>query len=182
MSKNLTLPEKLQPATTLTALVTEAMMIARQLMESGGELTPELEAALDVNQESLMRKVDGFVAIEDQFQAQEYYWKRKRDACDVIYKSFSGQIDRLRERVKFVMNEMGVTELKGDEHRYKLGKSVGRLIIEDEAKVPAEFKMIVQLTQVDKERVKAMLKDGFEVPGAKLLEEGRLSVYENRKD
>lgn len=180
--KSLTLNEKLQPAKTLTQLAAEAMMIAQKLMESGGELTPELESALDVNKELLMKKVDGYVAIEDQFEAQAAYWKRKRDACDAIYKSFSGQIDRLRDRVKFVMNEMGVTEIAGVEHRYKLGKSAGKLIIEDESKIPNEFKMIVQTTVVDKEKVKAMMKDGFEVPGAKLEEMGSLRVFENKGD
>lgn len=164
---------------SLASIAAEAMELSRMLVECGGELTPELEARLDFNSQSLVEKVDAYVAIEDQLEIQAAHWKRKADACAAISKRFGTYIERLRGRVKFVMKEMNVTELKGQDYRYKIRKSPPKLIVTDETKVPADFKMVIQTTVLDKDRIKDALKEGFEIPGAMIEENGALCVFEN---
>lgn len=163
----------------LMALAAEAMLLAKMLTEASGEVTPEIEKELEVNAELLARKVDNYIFIEKQFEMCADFWKEKRDTCAAMAQSFTKQIERLRDRVKYVMNEMNIKEIEGKEYRYKLGKSQGKLIIHDENLIPPDFKMVVQATVIDKEKIKAMLKDGFSVPGAKLEESGTLNTRLN---
>jgi hypothetical protein len=167
---------------TLMDLAAEANQLTQMLIECGGELTPELEARLDVNRELLFKKVDSYNFIMEQFEAQALLWKKRKDAMNAIQKRFESQVERLNDRIKLAMKEMGKDEIKGNLYRFKLVKSQPKLIIDDEATLPGQFKMIVQVTTTDKEKLKSALKDGFEIPGARLEETGALRIYENSED
>jgi hypothetical protein len=51
--------------TGIYALIFESNQIAERLIESGGELTPELESALDKNEMSLAQKTDSYSVITE---------------------------------------------------------------------------------------------------------------------
>lgn len=182
MSKaRLSLKEIVGTKSSLTELAAEAAEISRMILEAGGELTPEIESRLTVNTQSLLAKVDGYNYIIDEMEAQAAIWKRRKEACAAIEKRFSSNVESLWTRIKMAMKELGKTEIKGNLYRFKLSTSAGKLEL-DESKLPAEFKMVVQTTVPDKEKIKAALKDGFAVPGAKLIEDGTLRAYENAEE
>ena len=178
MSKNLTLQEKTHPANTLTALAVEAMQLAQMIVEAGGEISPEVEARLDVNQEMIRKKTDNYVAAMDQFELQSEYWKKKADACRTIAKAFEAMNDQMRDRIKFVLNEMQMNEIRGDEYRFKLSKLKPKLVIEKSEAVPKEFSMQVITRVPDKEKITQMLNDGFSIEGCRMEDVYRLSHYE----
>lgn len=178
MSKQILLESK----KTLTALTAEALVISHQLLESGGELTPEIEARLEVNTQSLLVKVDSYVAIEDQFKMQAEYFDQKAKAFQSIAKSYKSQVDRLRTRVKEAMKALGEDTVSGNEHYYRLSKSAPKLVIDDDSKVPREFWMIVQTEKIDNEKLKSALDAGLAIPGAHIEENGTLKVYQNSKE
>ncbi len=168
--------------TTLVGLASEAGMISKMLLECGGELTPELEAKLEVNAKLLCEKADGYNYIIEELEAQEAIWKRRKDACAAIEKRFKTQTERLWERIRIAMREMGKNVIAGNLHKFCLEKGVDSLVIDDEKAIPNEFKIVVQTTAVDKEKLKASLKEGFEIPGAHLENKGRLIVRENSEE
>lgn len=177
-------PGLLEHSTTnknLIALAAEAAEISRLIQEAEGELSPEIEAKLDVNASLLQQKADNYNFIIEHLEAQAALWKRRKDACAAQEKKFSRQVDQLWDRIKLAMKELGTTEISGKLYRYKLRKSQPRLEI-DEAQVPPEFKMIIQTTVVDKEKIKQGLQAGFEIPGCKLVESGTLVVTENGEE
>lgn len=163
---------------TLATLAREASEISRLLLESEGELSPELEARLDVNAKNLVQKLDGYNYILDELDGQVARWKRRRDACSGIAKRFESQIERMRERIKLAMKEMGKPEIAGSYCKFQVRNSRPKLVIDDEAKIPESYKMVVTTTVVDKERVTSALKDGFTVQGAHLEENGALYITE----
>ncbi len=59
-------------------IVNEAMQIEQMLMESGGEITPEIDQALAVNSNSLVEKVDSYHHIIERFEALEGHYKSLR--------------------------------------------------------------------------------------------------------
>ena len=181
MSKALIKPslaERYPAKQTLTQLASEAIELVHIIMKNGGEITPEIEERLEVNSKSIMSKVDGYVAIEDQFQAQADLCRSKANVWSKVAKTFEGRIEKLRSNIKFCMKEMEKDEILGKENRYVLSKSVPKLVIDSEDEIPNEFKMIVQKTELDKEKIKQALINGFEVPGAHIEENGTLRVYE----
>lgn len=78
------------------------------------------------------------------------------------------------------MAACGITEIKDERGIFKATLSPGRdeaIEVFDEAQVPADyFKEIPAKQQLDKALVKKAIKDGFDVPGAKLVKRDRLTI------
>lgn len=163
---------------SLMELARSSMSLASQIVESRGELTPEIEALLEVNKESIRRKLDGYVWVTDQSEIQANLWRRKAQACAAIAKGFERVGEKLNERIKFVMGEMELTEIEGSEYRYKLTKTKPALKITQDL-LPSDWLMQVTENVPDKERIKVALEEGFEIPGCALEGGVALRTYEN---
>lgn len=176
------LKEVAQTPNSLAHLAAEATEISRMLMESNGELTPELESRLMINEQALLTKADGYIYIIEELESQSALWKRRKDACAALQKRFETQVERLKSRIKEAMRLMGKTEVTGSLYKFQLRKSQPRLVIIHDDEIPADCKMIVQTTVVDKEKVKSALISGLDVPGATLEESGSLFITESNKE
>jgi hypothetical protein len=170
-----------QPMPTLHELVQEALSISQALIDSRGEFTADIEKRFDINRELLKNKTDSYYIVDERLEAEALFWKRKADVFRNISKGFEKAQERLRGNIKRVMQEMGAKEISGSDYRFKLSNRAPKLVVVDEAKVPAEMKMIIQTTAIDKEKILAALKDGYEVPGCKLEPVDALLPQENSK-
>lgn len=179
MPKRPSITQIQNPNANLYALVGEAQSIVMALIESRGELTPEIQARLEANDLAIARKVDGYVYIDEQFDAQVHFLKKKEEGFRSVRKGIEAAQERMRINVKAAMVTLGKETLDGDEYRYKLSTRAPKLVITDEASIPKEYKIIVQSTVIDKEKLLSALKDGFEVPGATLEEVKALLTQEN---
>lgn len=166
---------------SLLAIVGKTVEIEKMLIESGGELTPEIEAALIVNEQSLSEKADGYHNIIERFDALGDHYSKRAAFFAQISKQCAGVVDRLKGNIKIAMSELKVDEIKGADVRFKLVTTSGKLIIEDEEMVPVEFKQEVINTVIQKDALKAALQAG-EVPGAKLEKGYSLRAYANLPD
>lgn len=164
--------------TTLQFLAQEAIEIARLIVEADGELSPELEKRLDVNAAALARKVDSYVHIDETLEMHEAMWKQRAQACSEMSKRFAFHRERLRDRVKATMQEMGSTEIQGTFNRYKLTALKPKLVITDEKALPANLTMQIVTLVPDRVRIEQALQEGFEVPGAALEPVVRLNIYQ----
>jgi type I restriction enzyme M protein len=63
---------------TLYAITSEQLRINELLEESGGELTPEIEEALTLNEENFLVKSDGYIESIARFKALDKEVDRKR--------------------------------------------------------------------------------------------------------
>jgi hypothetical protein len=73
----------------------------------------------------------------------------------------------------------GITEIKDERGIFKATLAVGRdeaVEVFDDAQVPAEYIRTVTKTEPDKAAIKAAIKAGAEVAGAKLVKRDRLTV------
>lgn len=174
--------EIMQTNQTLVALAAEAQEISRLILESDGELSTELERRLDLNTTAIAAKVDKYVFIEDELEAKAALWKRRADACKAMHERFVKAQEQLRSRVKAVMLEAGKKELNGAYHRYVLSQLKPKVVIPDESILPNECKMIQTKMVPDKDKIKSLLEDGIEVPGAGLEQVYSLRTYENNEE
>ncbi len=174
-----TLTQMMNPNPNLFELTQEAQSLIMALIESKGEITPDLEARLTANETAVARKVDSYVYIEEQFEAQCILLKRKEEGFRAIRKGLEAAQERLRTNVKTAMSVMKTDTLTGDEYRYKLSTRAPKLVIDNEAVIPKEYKIIVQTTGIDKDKLLSALKDGFDVPGARLEDVLALLTQEN---
>lgn len=163
---------------SLAAIVNESNQIEAMLLESQGEITEAIEAALAVRDLELTEKVDGYSHIMDRFAALESHYKEKAEFFSRISKQCSNVQDRLKNNIKFAMQEMGTTELVGVDIRFTLKPTTGSLVIDDAEIVPVEFKSEVIETVIDKKKLKDAASKG-EVPGARVEPGFSLRMFAN---
>lgn len=150
---------------TLYHITSEQLRINELLEESGGELTPEIEEALVLNEHNFVTKSEGYIQTIAKYQALV-------DAADNIIKEaqrkkrvFDNISKRLKERLQAAMIIMGRDKVEVGIHTLSLRNSVA-VNITEESKIPNEF--IKVETSVDKMKVKEALKRGELIPGAEL--------------
>lgn len=165
---------------SLVSIVKEVATLETMLIESGGELTPEIEQMLTVKEVNLPAKVDSYEAMLGRLEVIEGLYKERAKLFSSAAKSLANAQDTLKERLKFAMKELGVTELMGHDIRFKLSASKPKLVIEDEKLIPKEYKVQVISEEIEKDRLTEDLKIGS-VSGAKLEETFSLRKYVNKK-
>lgn len=167
---------------SLVAIVNEAFSLEQMLIESGGEITPEIENALSVNSNEMTTKLDGYHHIIERFESLESHYKDRALFFNQVGTQCKNAVSRLKENIKFAMMEMGIDEVRGSDVRFKLSKTSGTLEITDKELVPVEFKSEVITTEIDKKALKEALQKGEPIQGAELKEGYSLRAYANTPD
>lgn len=153
---------------SLMALVHLSHQIQEMLVESMGELTPEVEMAIAKLHEKLPNKADNYKFFIDDLKAQAETWNERAAVLSRIAKAFINYTEALKYRLKMACIELDVEEIIGNDFRWKLINNAPSLIVEDEGLIPAKFKEIVQTTKIRSDLLKEALKNGEIVPGARL--------------
>jgi hypothetical protein len=166
--------------TNLHELVANSLSLAAMIAESGGELSPEVENALSVNEKSLAEKLDTYAFIEDQLKSQAEAMKAKAAEFREMAGRFELARDRLRSRIKDAMGALGTSEIDGNEYRYKLTVMPNKLAI-NESELPKIYKKITVSYEPDKEFITNMLKTGEVIPGVTFEDVVQLRRYVSKK-
>jgi hypothetical protein len=91
-------------------------------------------------------------------------------------KDIEAAIESAKVLVKQYMIEEGLVEVEGVNFKMILSKTNPKLIIEDEALIPKDYKQETIVTTVRKDALKDDLKVGAEIPGAKLEQSYALKI------
>lgn len=138
--------------------------IAAELIEAGGELTPESEAALDKAVTALCEKTDAYGVVSDRLDNQAAYWKMQKDMCAKAQKTCENAIERLRERMRFILKDHPDKSLQGKIYRYFLAKSADKIEVDDNL-LPGRFKTTQVSVTPNLALIKEELKKGVTIPG-----------------
>lgn len=156
-------------------ITNEFLMLESQLIENDGELTPELETALQINKDELQHKgiQYGYVikSLEDSSNSIDNEIKR----LQAIKKSNDNAIERLKTTLTTAMNLFEITELKTPTLKINFRKSEV-VIVDDVNGLDKEYKVIKVTEQADKMKIKQALKDGLTVVGAELITNQNIQI------
>lgn len=166
---------------SLQSLVGEASAIERGLVESGGEITPEVEAWISSLNLEVAAKVDAYHFVIERTELNAGHWAAMAEKYGRVAKALSNTSSRMKSRLKQAMMDMGKAEVLGETVRYRLQNSAPSMIIDQES-LPAEFLMQKIELVPDKERIKAAVKQGREIPGVTLTKSFALRDYVNKAD
>lgn len=157
---------------TLYQISEEQRRLDAMLEESGGELTPEIEEALAVNENNFMEKGRDYGFAILRYKAFIDAIKAEKNRLDGLKKTAENAIARMEERMVTAMQTFGREKVEMDTIKLSLRKSE-RVVVDDENAVPADCKTIK--VDISKTELKKHLKAGEEC-GAHLEENQSLQI------
>ena len=87
----------------------------------------------------------------------------------------SSKTDKLKDYLRFNMEESGINKISSELFTASLRKGIDVVSIVDMDMLPDEYVSVKTSIQPDKAAIKKALKEGVEIPGAK-LEKGKSSL------
>jgi hypothetical protein len=154
---------------------TEFLQLEAQLIENDGELTPEIETALQINKDELQHKgiQYGYVikSLESNIDAIDAEIKRLQQ----LKKVNSNAVDRLKSTLTQAMQLFGITELKTPTLKVNFRKSESIEVTDIDSLNP-NFVTIKQTITADKVAIKDAIKRGEFVAGAELITNQNIQI------
>lgn len=147
--------------------------INETIINSGGELSPELETKLAITQEELTNKATnyGFVIMKNQSEIEVIDAEIKR--LSALKKSLDNTNEKLKEAVSFAMQTYGIFEVKTPTLKLSFRESQA-VEITDENKLNAKY--FSYKPTVDKTAIKSDIKSGLIVDGAVIITKQNLQI------
>lgn len=157
-----------------------ATKIENMLIESGGEITPEIQAELSIGSVPIEELVDlKYMSLERIDKAIEYY-KEKSEQFSRIAHSLKSANTFVSDSIKKYMIDNAKNELKGSDYRFTINRTKPKLNILNEDAIFGVYKKEKVETVLDKEKITEDLKNGIPVDGCELVEVYSLRKYVNK--
>jgi hypothetical protein len=145
----------------------EYLELANQLIESGGECSPELELQLTINQEQLEQKARGYGFVVKQMESDVSIIDAEIERLKRLKNSRLKTIERLETTVSNAMQLYQINRLETPTLKISFRKSES-VEIDNEADIPAQFLKEKTTYTIDKTAIKEAIKKGEVVIGARL--------------
>lgn len=167
---------------TLFQLTSEMVAIEDALWENGGELTPELQTAMEENSTSLTAKTDAIGAIVRKFEYTVDNIDAEIKRLQALKKTATNAAENLKGYTKHTMLTNGINKLEGTTTKLSLRRSERVITDDEQILAPYYFTLeaikstlppyvILGDLKVSKSVIKDMAKkEGVLIPGAVIEE------------
>lgn len=149
--------------------------LAEELINNGGELTPELETALAITEEQLQNKSVAYSFVIKQMDADIDTIDAEIKRLQALKKQREKASQYLKERIKHAMELFSIEEIKTPLVKINFRKSES-VEVDDVNQLPAAFKVVKVTEQADKAAIKAALKDGADIIGCSIVQHRNLQI------
>lgn len=158
----------------LYQISTDLYFLVDIIADQGGEMTDEQEKQYDDLFEQLNTKAEGCAHVHQNISSEVDAVQIEIDRLKAKKTVMENGLKRFMDRVKETMEINGLDSLEAGIHEFKICKNGGKRSIEidDESKIPQQFKKEVIETVIDKTLILEELASGGTVKGAVLLERG----------
>ena len=170
--------------TSLIELVDDFNKISTAILrdfEEGNDSGEALLVELQALNLTIKDKVDSYKYVLDRLKDEGAYWKERSKKASGVSKAIDNATGYIKDRIKFAMEQMDAPEVLGNEFRFKIQKNQPSLVIDSVEALPAKYKVQVVSEEILKADLKADLKAGEEIPGARLEVGESVRAYVNRK-
>jgi len=156
----------------LYEITQDQLTILAFLEENGGELTPELQEAMTITQDSFEKKAEAYSYLIIKMESESDMVAAEIKRLQALKKSKDNNSDRLREALSVAMVAFGREDNKGIKRfetptlRLSTRKSES-VQITDEKAIPAQYMVVKQ--EVSKTLIKEAISQGIQVEGAQLV-------------
>lgn len=171
---------------TLIQLTAEQAALEQELIENGGELTPETEAAMKDNALAIAQKVDGYHAVLRKFTMAETALDKEIKRLTALKKTSQNAQKTIKAHLAYGMQAAGLDKLEGTLCKVSFRKSKAVEVDEDAILAPygAEIaalrdalpNYITAEFKVAKSGIEAALEAGTPIEGAAIVENYNIQI------
>lgn len=151
------------------------LALQNTLIESGGELTPELETALQINSNELTTKGQGYGYIIKSLEYEVDVIDQEIKRLQQLKKVRDNAIERLKTTLKIAMELTETNEIKTPTLKINFRKSES-VEVADVNLLDSEFVKTKVTKEADKIAIKEAIKSGLNVQGAVLVTKNNLQI------
>lgn len=151
---------------SIFSISAEQLRINEMLEESGGELTPEIEEALLINEGNFLVKAEGYIETIGKYKAMAEACAERIKQLQAYKKTCENIEKHLKESLSYGMSIMERDKMEIGLHRISF-RNTTSVNITNEAHIPSYY--IKVETKIDKDTIKRDLKNGIAVEGAELV-------------
>jgi len=155
---------------TLYDTTSEFRDLLEMMEQQDEDPDPVHEAAIQVIVENQVRKVDNFARFLTHLESQADLASAEIKRLQDRKRAMERRLEQLKQYAMRVMDLNGFDQLEGETATLAVRKNPPSVLVLDENAVPPEFVEVRQETVIDKNRIKAALKAGREVPGCELAQ------------
>ena len=149
------------------------MRLELELEETGGELTPEMEVALEITQKNLQEKCTNYIHYINRLKTEIGEAKIYKAKVDHYIKMKSNTIARLEKNLHTAVENFGPIEADFSQISYR--KST-RVVVDNPDKIPNRFKTVKQDFSLNLKEIKEAIVSGAKVDGAHIETFNNLSI------
>lgn len=153
----------------------EYQQLVNQLIENGGELTPELELALQINKDNFHSKSENYAYITKQFDGEMDIIDNEIKRLQQAKKSREKTIERLKATIEMAMKTFEIDKIETPLIKISFRNSES-VEVTDVNDLPNEFKVIKLTESADKLKIKDALKSGMFISGCSIKTNRNLQI------
>ena len=153
----------------------EYQQLVNQLIENQGEITPELELALQINKDNFHSKSENYGYITKQFDGEMDIIDNEIKRLQQAKKSREKTIERLKATIELAMNTFDIDKIETPLIKISFRKSES-IEVSDVNELPNEFKVIKLTESADKLKIKDALKSGMLIEGCSIKTNRNLQI------
>lgn len=157
----------------LYEITQEQLSLNNLLEESMGELTPELEEALELNRDNFQIKADDYVKAIKNYKAEADAIAEEIKKLQEKKKVCENAIDKMKTSMRTAMDAFGMPKFQTGVFKVSMTTSEAVNII-DESLIPEEYKKVRY--DISKTDIKNAIKAGVEVSGAEIKENHSITI------
>ena len=162
-------------APTLYSITSEMEKIMSMIEDANGEITPELEQALAINEEQFVQKAEDYGHAILNLKAMAAAAKAEKDRLANLQKFYENTQKRLEGALSQAMQVFGQDKVENATMRLSLRHTTATEV-DDITLLPSEFKTTKMEEVADKTAIKKAIQSGEAVPGAHLVENVSLQI------
>ncbi len=134
-------------------------------------------AQLDLLADQESEKVDSYCFVIKKMEAECDFLKSEESRINAKQKSIEKQIERVKERIKYIMETHGLKKLSGRVHTIFLRTSKSVIIDCDPMELPDNYlRHIPEKFDPDKKAIGDALKEGVTIAGTRLEEKTSVQI------
>lgn len=158
---------------TLYTITEDQRLLNAMLEESGGELTPEIEEALQITEENFIAKAEAYGATIREYEAQAEACAAEIKRLTAYKRTCENVGKRMKESLTEAMHAFNTEKVTAGTFRFSFRKTTA-VVIENEDIIPEDFIRMERV--ICKKELMDALKNGEYIAGASLAERQTIQI------